>query len=257
MGVEYTHFLFPEDRSFVPSADALSRLVEALVDAQFLPPPIEGKKRASSWWLSGRSYDGENWGDTYEYPLKRRSNRVPFLRYPPDPQWFSQFEYHDLRLSWSISSADRDALKLRHPLTPSYTKDDISYAHGDLTLAITQNFQKYGLDEILCTPEIHCSCGESLDLSVPRLLNYCQRLANECTCGKTFDPCAVIGTWVMAAGGWGNERIAIPGAGITKFALICEPGKIIPRIRPSFDRSFLAICSEALGQEVAQCGEIA
>ena len=36
MGVEYVHYLIPEDNTYKPSPDDLSRLVDALLDGSFV-----------------------------------------------------------------------------------------------------------------------------------------------------------------------------------------------------------------------------
>jgi hypothetical protein len=255
MGVEYIHFLFPEDRAHVPSADCLAKLVAGLVDARFLPPPCDSED--TTWWLSAKSYDGQKWGDTYEYPHKRRSTREAFPSYPPDAKWFSRLDDHDLNLCWAMMN-EWVALRLRHPLAPGYTTDEINDASGALTIARTQNFQKYGTDIILRTPEVRCVCGGDLELRIPRLLSYCDRLYNECPrCGNAFDPSKITGTFMHEMGGWGKARVPIRGAGITKFAIISEPGKIVPDVAPSFDKEFVDICENALGQKLMQCGEMA
>jgi hypothetical protein len=154
MGVEYVHYLIPEDNTFKPSPEDVSRLVNALVDGGF----------AFNTGTDAFERDTKNtFGDPPEpavltgwYVHLGEGKYSPFLC-PCTAQDIAAFGDGDYRIVWTVDSSNESGLT--YPLSPF---PDWSDAYYELQLHLAKGFVYHTSESIEPFDRVACPCGQSL-----------------------------------------------------------------------------------------------
>jgi hypothetical protein len=257
MSTEYTHFLFPKDRTFRPATNALGLFVDRLQESLFLPNSTLQTLQHFECFLSSLAEPDkcaelwQNHSQNKESISKLRDSLDQPLEASPDGKWLQQFYNHDLSITWVVKS--RGALGLRHPLL-GHTADDCDYF---FTIATTHDYEDVALNMLLGEIEsTECPCGNFLELEV--LPGFCfageRKIAFRCSlCQEIYDP-TNNESWALA---W-DSKTALPfkGGGVTRFSVSIDVGKASPIAPPRFDQDILQLFRESFKQEFVEAGEV-
>jgi hypothetical protein len=256
MGVEYAHYLIPEDNTYKPRPEDLGRLVDALLDGGFV-------HRAGSDAFKKMTFDNY----TYYEHARQTGCYVHFGRgeYAPFPCPCSDRDIaamgdQDFKLVWPVESSNQSGLK--YPLTPFPEWGDAYY---DLELHMGKDYV-YHLSELI-DPFDHetCPCGQALDYyqnddkdddlwRTP--VFYDSRIRRICpACNRTFRPQELV---ARVRDGYTGEAIDRAGGATYLFAVVIDCGKGFARegwpMRASDE--FLDKVTKTLGQKFYQLGDI-
>jgi hypothetical protein len=240
MGVCYSHYLVPVDRTYYPTPDAVSRLTMALVDGGFVP--------ATAGPLFGESLDS-----TACYAQLSWEDRRPF----PSPclaEDIAGLGGRDCKIVWSVDSVKETGL--HYPLDPFPEWGDAYY---DLELHLAGDFI-YGLSEVIEPfASVTCRCGRPLecpwdsdedDLFGSRIHRTCPG------CGRPVRP----QEWPAPIRDARTGRITEVLGGLTyQFAILVDCDKGFAReswpIRAKDE--FLEMATETFGQDFDEIGDVA
>jgi hypothetical protein len=185
MGVEYVHYLIPEDNTHVPDPGNLSRLVDSLLDGDFVFRPGPLKRETINTF-----HDSDPAVETGCYVHLGEGEYSPFIC-PCSAQYIATLVERDCRIVWTVDSSNESGLK--YPLSPFPEWGDAYY---ELQLHVAKDFVYHTSESILPFSQVKCVCGRSLEPSVefspwpngppvfrdPRIPRTCQ------SCGKKFRP---------------------------------------------------------------------
>lgn len=275
MGVEYRHYLVPEDRTFAPDAEGLARLVEALrahgwiltpahpaFFAQFTAPEKLPPHEATGGYAL-RTVDNPqaprrltNADTAIAVPLPVTAEWLSSLRSPAS----ASPQRDELALVFPVNSADEEfgEAAIAHPLTPG--EDEAGY--HDIVLHVSRDFILHD-SESTHPIDTRCACGQdleygpdALDRAVWLAIRHEQRLHARCPrCKSAFDPSKRKSG--RRDGSTGKALPPLAGGGAYRFAIIVDCSKGWPRdggalaIAPAFR----AACTGAIGVRLVDFGE--
>jgi len=113
MGVEYQHYLIPEDNTYKPGPEDLSRLVNALVDGGFVVRTGTDTFERDTINTFGDPPEPAVLTGCYVHVEERKYS--PFLC-PCTTQDIAAFGEADYRIVWTVDSSNESGL--RYPLSP-------------------------------------------------------------------------------------------------------------------------------------------
>jgi hypothetical protein len=253
MGIEYQHYLIPEDNTYKPRPEELRRLVKALLDGGFVA-------RADT-----DSFRKMTFGDYTNYEHAKRTGCYEHLGdftyssfpCPCSEQDIAALGEQDFNLVWPVESSTESGLK--YPLTPFPEWGDAYY---DLELHMARDFVYHISELIHPFEELICDCGRALEyvdeatMKTPNTIYYDPRIHRACpSCGRLFRPQALA---ARVRDGWTGESVHRPGGATYLFAVVIDCGKGFARegwpIRAS--EEFLGTVTRALGQSFYEVGDI-
>jgi hypothetical protein len=246
MGVEYVHYLIPEDNTYKPSPADLNRLVDALIDGGIvLRTGTDTFKREIISTIGDSDHGcyvhlGE--GEYYSFLC------------PCSAQVFAAFGERVYRIVWRVDSSNESGL--RCPLSPF---PDWGDAYYELQLHVANDFVYHTSKLIKPFNRLTCDCGQSWepddefdlwpdgpppfwDSRIPRSFP---------SCGSPFRP-QEHGAHIRD--GRKGKAVDRPGGATYRFAVVIDCGKGLDRqswpIRAADE--FLAVVTTTLGQPFYQ-----
>jgi hypothetical protein len=253
MGVEYGHYLIPEDNAYKPSPAELSRLVGALLAGGFVP-------------RAGTESFGKMTFHTYTHCEQAKKTgcyaHVGGQGYAPFPCPCSSEDVaalgeQDFKLVWPVESSN--ASGLRYPLSPFPEWGDAYY---DLEIRVAREFVYHTSEVIDPFHEVTCECGRPLEFfdrneefERPSAF-YDGRIYRICpSCGRPFRPQRLT---ARVRDGYTGEASQRAGGATYLFAVVIDCGKGFARegwpIRAT--EEFRVTVTQALGQEVYEIGDV-
>lgn len=275
MGVEYTHYIIPEDNTYRPGPEVLTGLIDALLDGGFV---FRSGKDTNPQVRCGLEHvpGGEDWGHC---GVRFGDNTYSSFNCPCSADELAALGEQDFILAWSVDSSDESGLT--YPLCPYPEFGDASY---EIEVHVATDFV-YHLSELIHPfDEVACPCGRDLryseweESSEPQLIesdptrgSYIYTLDDEprtlplyadsrifrlCpTCGRPFRPQDLVARVKDARTGVVRERA---GGATYRFAVVVDCGKCFSRaawpIRASAE--FMDMVSKAFGQKFYEIGDI-
>jgi hypothetical protein len=254
MGVEYEHYLIPEDNTYKPRPEDLSRLVNALFDGGFVL-----RTGADTFSKETNKSFGDDAPDVLTgcYVHFGEGENSPFLC-PCSPRDIAAWGERDFRVVWTVESSNESGLK--YPLSPFPEWGDAYY---ELELHVAKDFVYHTSELIDPFDQITCVCGVSLEPGEdhspwpkgppvfidPRIPRTCP------SCGTPFRPQELIAS---VRDGHTGESIYRRGGATYLFAVVIDCGKGFARdgwpIRAS--EEFLALVEKNLGRRFYQIGDV-
>ncbi|QDV36414.1 hypothetical protein [Tautonia plasticadhaerens] len=254
MGVEYVHYLIPEDNSFKPGTEDLIRLVDALLEGGFV--------------AESRSDEYEKKSDDdftyYEHTkgtgclLHSGTGEFGPLPCPVSERDIAHLGERDYKLIWMVESHERSGLK--YPLTPVPELFDPYY---DLELRMAGDYVYHHSEGIDPFPDVACPCGRSLEYYEPDEpgeswkppVYFDARISRSCpACGRPFRPQELVARVRDGRTGEVGERA---GGATYRFAVVIDCGKGSPRegwpIRAT--EELLCTLTRALGLRFYEVGD--
>ena len=250
MGVEYVHYLVPEDNTYRPGPEELSRLVRALLEGSFVAEAGSNVLRKMTF-----HYD-EQASKTGCYARLAGGRDAPFPC-PCSPEDVVSLEEQDFRLVWPVESSNESGLK--DPLAPFPEWGDAYY---NLELQLAKEFV-YHLSEIIDPfDSVACVCGQPLEFydqsealddrpvfSDGRIFRTCP------SCGTPFRPQERV---AQIRDGYTGEARDRAGGVTYLFAVVVDCGKSFARegwpMRATDE--FMSILTRVLGQRFYEVGDI-
>lgn len=192
MGVEYQHYLFPNEPRKRPSAEKLVAFIEALHE--------EG-------WIAEDAFEKPSYVSTID-----RGELVP----KPTAAWLRERK-EALRMIWPLT------LPTRYPLTR------LPYEQEHLTWSLEVHWSRWFLpcpdDELLGALRTKSDCGDALRRDAWDAPFHWWLLTKCPSCKKEVD---VSTTSLRYDSPWADESRPIAGMGLHRFALSIDCGKSIP-----------------------------
>jgi hypothetical protein len=254
MGVEYQHYLIPEDNTYKASPEDMSRLVNALVDGGFVfhrgtdaleretintfgDPPEPAVLTGCYVQLGERKYS------TFFCPCSARD--------------IAAFGERDYRIVWTVDSSNESGLK--YPLSPF---PDWGDAYYELQLHVARDYVYHTSELIEPFDRVRCECGRSFEpdddyflfpgdppvFIEPRIPRTCP------SCGNPFRPQELV---AKVRDGHTGKAVDRPGGATYLFAVVIDCGKGFARQSRSIRASdgFLDLVTKTLGQPCYQIGD--
>lgn len=254
MGVEYVHYLIPEDNTYKPRPDDLSRLVGALLDGGFVLRTGTDTFQKGIINTFGDSPDPAVVTGCYVH--LGEGYYAPFLC-PCSAQLIAGLGERDYRIVWTIDSSNASGLKC--PLSPFTEWGDACY---ELQLHVANDFVYRTSEFIKPFNRVTCECGlslkpvDELDLwpdGPPPFLD--SRIPRSCpSCGSPFRPQILV---AQVRDGRTGKAVDRPGGATYLFAVVIDCRKGFARqswpIRAS--EEFFEILTTTLGQPFYQIGD--
>ncbi len=255
MGVKYQHYLIPEDNTYKPSPDDLSRLVDTLVDGGFVLRTGTDTIERETINTFGDPPEPAVLTGSYVHLGERKYS--PFLC-PCSAQDIAAFAEGDFRIVWTVDSINE--FRLSYRLSPF---PDWGDAYYELQLHVASDFVYHTSESIEPFKRVDCRCGRSLkpvdefDLwpdgppvfIEPRIPRTCR------SCGNPFRPQEFVAEVRDGRTGKAADR---PGGATYLFAVVIDCGKGFARqswpIRASDE--FLSLVTKSLGQPFYQVSDI-
>jgi hypothetical protein len=250
--VEYVHYLIPEDNTYVPQPENLSRLVDALLDGGFVFRTGTLKRETINTF-----HDSDPAVATGCYVHLGEGEYSPFIC-PCSAQDIATLAERDCRIVWTVDSSNESGLE--YPLDPFPEWGDAYY---ELQLHVAIDFVYHTSESILPFRRITCVCGRSLEpggefslwpngppvFRDPRIPRTCP------SCEKPLRPQELTAQVLDLRTGVPFER---PGGATYLFAVVIDCGKGFARegwpIRAS--EEFLALVEKAMGQSFYPLGDV-
>lgn len=242
MGVEYRHYLIPEDNTFSPDPEALCRLVNALLDGDFVPLSTADR-------FSKNSYEEA----TSDCVVQTKNRSLAFFPCPCSPRDVAALGDQDFKLCWSVQSLDESGL-----VYPLVSIPEFCDPYYEIEIHMASDFIECGSELIDPLVGAACRCGRKLDywdqnenvivFSEKRLHRVCP------ACGRPFRP-----QEFSARVRDGRTGVAIdrPGGVTYRFAVVVDCGKAYPTEWPiRATEAFLGAVTESLGQRFDQVGDV-
>ena len=255
MGVEYVHYLIPEDNTYKPRPEELSKLIDALLGGGFVVRTDTGTFRRKTINTFGDSDPAVLTGC---YVHIGEGEYYSFLC-PCSAQVFAAFGERDYRIVWRVDSSNESGL--RCPLSPF---PDWGDAYYELQLHVATDFVYHTSELIDPLDRVSCECGRSLgpdeDFSTwttdGRPVFIDPRIPRSCpSCGSPFRPQELV---AHIRDGRKGKAVDRPGGATYLFAVVIDCGEDFDRqswpIRASDE--FLALVTMTLGQPFYQVGDI-
>jgi hypothetical protein len=253
MGVEYQHFLIPEDNTYKPGPEDLSRLVDALLAGGFVSRAgAEGFRR-----MTFHTY-------THYQQVKKTGcyAHVGGQGYAPFPcpcssEDVAALSWRDFRLVWPVESSNESGLK--YPLAPFPEWGDAYY---DLELRVAREFVYHCSEVIDPFDAVACDCGQPLeffdrdeDFERPSVFHDVRIFRTCPSCGRPFRPQRLT---ARVRDGYTGEAIQRAGGATYLFTVVIDCGKGFARdgwpIRAT--EEFLGMVTQALDQEFYEIGDV-
>ncbi len=239
MGVEYRHFLVPEDSSFRPAPEQIENLIKAWLENGYLD-----RSYPAEYAITGHNSTSFN--------LLKKENGILSKKI------FNLLSKKQLLLKWEAYFGDTD---LRNYPLSTLPEGDLQEVYFDFELHLTDDFTYplsqlvYGLEQVVC------QCGEELSYDLDTDPISPHRIKRKCKCKKEFRPQDHTG---IIRSGFTGEEIELPGGGTYRFAIVVDCGKCLPfpreaEIREPFiqaDKKFLTICENALDTKFFEINDI-
>ncbi len=275
MGVEYQHFLIPEDNTYKPRPGEFCRLVEALAEGGFVSQFEADTIRGMTPDLTSTDCDT---GKVCCY-ARLRNGRQLWFPCPCSEVDIAALEEQDFQVVWSVESSGDSGLK--YPLVPFPEWGDPYY---DLELHVAGDFVYHNSELIDPFNGVACTCGKDLCYSEwwepsgaelvapdpasgrynsamshqpPRLPLYTDdRIHRICpNCGRLFRP----QDWIARVrDGYTGEASRRAGGATYLFAVVVDCGKGFARkgwpIRAT--EEFRDTVTQALGHEFYEIGDV-
>jgi hypothetical protein len=275
MGVEYEHYLIPEDNTYKPSPEDLSRLVGALLAGSFI---AEGSTDTIREMTPDLDPTGCGTGEVCCF-VRLRDGKTLWFPCPCSARDIATLGEPDFQLVWSVESSHDSGLK--YPLVPFPEWGDPYY---DLELHVAGDFVYHTSELIEPFDKVACACGRDLRYSEwdvppgaefvevspfsghytyppsddpPGLPIYTGKRINRLcpSCGRPFLPQELI---ARVRDGYTGEASKRAGGATYRFAVVIDCGKGFARkgwpIRAT--EEFLGTVEQALGQEFYEIGDI-
>jgi hypothetical protein len=254
MGVEYVHYLIPEDNTYKPRPEDLSRLVNALVDSGFVI-----KTGADTFTRETINTFGDDDPAVLTgcYVHLGEGEYSPFLC-PCSARDIAAWGERDYRIVWTVDSINE--LELKYPLNPFPEWGDAYY---ELQLHVAKEFVYHTSESIDPFDRVHCECGRSLEpgydfspwFDGPPVFRD-RRIPRNClSCGRPFRPQELVAQVRDLRTGVPIDR---PGGATYLFAVVIDCGKGFARegcpIQSS--KEFLALVEKSFGRKFYQLGDI-
>jgi hypothetical protein len=274
MGVEYEHYLIPEDNTYKPSSEELIRLIDALLVVGFIAKGTTDNIRGMT-----PDPDPADWDAERVYCFTRLGNRRHlWFPCPCSASDIAALGEPDFQLVWSVESSHESGLK--YPLVPFPEWGDAYY---DLELHVGGDFVYHTSELIDPFDEVACACGRDLRYSewdVPAGAEYLEsspfsghyssaptgeppglplynddRIYRLCpACGRRFRPQQFTARIRDGYTGVASQRA---GGATYLFAVVIDCGKGFARkgwpIRAT--EEFVATVTHALGQDFYEIGD--
>ena len=163
MGVEYQHYLIPEDNTYRPEPDDLSKLVQGLAEAGFIirtgSEQFKRMKFTHSLW---RQAAATGCVAVWDYP-GFKTGCQPFAS-PATTQDFEDLEDRDFKIVWPVDSSQISGLKYPLAPFPTFSQKDLD-VYYEIELHVAHEFI-YRFSELIDPfppfgKEVACSCGGS------------------------------------------------------------------------------------------------
>jgi hypothetical protein len=257
MGVEYAHYLIPEDNTYKPHPEELSRLVKALLDRGFVADPASDafRKTLAAWYPDSEYAQGTGCSIRVQ---EREESSFPC---PFSAGDLTALREQDYQIVWHVESTNESGIK--YPLTPFPEWGDAYY---DLELHLAKDFVYHCSELIDPFKEVVCDCGRSLVYSDDKALEtvspeailrifFASRIHRFCPwCGRPFRPQSLVARVRDGRTGEAQKRA---GGATYLFAVVIDCGKSFPRegwpIRVTDE--FLDTVTKALEREFSQLGD--
>jgi hypothetical protein len=254
MGVEYEHYLIPEDNTYKPRPEDLSRLVNALLDGGYVfRTGTDTPKRE----VINTFGDDDPAVLTGCYVHLGKGEYYPFMC-PCSARDIAAWGERDCRIVWTVDSINKSGLN--YPLTPFPEWGDAYY---ELQLHVARDFVYHTSELIEPFDRVNCACGRSLepsDVFTPwpddRPVFIDPRIPRACpSCGSPFRPQELV---AQVRDGRTGKAVDRPGGATYLFAVVIDCGKGFARQSWPIlaSEKFLALLERNLGQSFYQVGDV-
>ena len=186
MGVEYEHYLIPEDNIYKPSPEELSRLVDALLEGGFVSKAGTDAFSRMTFGTS-RTYEHAAPTGCYVHLGDRTYRSFPC---PCSARDIAALGERDFKLVWPVESSNDSGLE--YPLSPFPEWGDAYY---ELRLHVARDFVHHVSEGIDPFDEVDCECGQPLEFDddtarkAANPVYYDGRIRRICpACGRPFRP---------------------------------------------------------------------
>ena len=257
MGIEYKHYLIPEDNTHKPRPEKLSKLVSALLKGGFVAEAGTDAFGRMTFETSTTYEHAERTG-CYAHLGDRTYSSFPC---PCSEEDIAALGEKDFKLVWPVESTNESGLK--YPLSPFPGWGDAYY---ELQLHVATDFVYHLSERIDPFVEVACKCGRSLEYydesatMAAYPVYYDGRIHRACpTCGSAFRPQELV---AKVRDGWTGEATSRSGGATYLFAVVIDCGKGFARdgfaregspIRTS--EEFIDTVRTALDQELYEIGD--
>jgi hypothetical protein len=253
MGVEYKHYLIPEDNTYKPRPEDLSRLVNALLEDGFVAETGTDAFKKMTFSIYGYYEYADSTG-CFAHVGDRTYRSFPC---PCFEQEIAALGERDFRLVWPVQSSNDSGLM--YPLTPFPEWGDAYY---ELELHMAKDFVYHMSELVDPFKKVVCGCGRSLDYDpetnwgAGHPVYYDCRIYRRCpSCGRLFRPQELV---ARLRDGHTGEKHQRAGGATYLFAVVIDCGKGWPRqawpIRATSES--LGLVTRTLGQRFYEIGDI-
>ncbi len=257
MGVEYRHYLIPEENDFRPGPVEAARLIAALVEARFVarteadpfPTPFsysqthEYTEGSSCFLLTPADRGAVGDGRPWPSPCKAED--------------LARLGAGDFRLGWDVEPLETSGLV--YPLTEvpddAYYTLELHFA-DDFVYETSEQIDPFRDSDVTC-------CDRRLDYWVPNDEEgpsmFAQRIRRTCpSCGREFRPQHHLANHRHPLTGERRERRERLGGATYRFAVFVDCGKCFPYPVKRFlmNRDLVAIVERTLGRTFYEIGTV-
>jgi hypothetical protein len=216
MGVEYQHYVIPQEPGFRPSAERIASFVRALLADQWIVGPDDPafQKRLANGCFTKGTHVGaaRKTGAFVELEAKEPAPRAITA------EWLRERK-RAIKLVWPTEMAFETGA--RFPLSRApYVREWVYFA---IELHWSRYFLQCSGENTRCAA-ITCTCGASLELEKagPFFGAYQTRCG---ACGVPLQPSRFVMTHDDS---WSGRRTRMEGGGLHRFALVVNCGKSVP-----------------------------
>ena len=252
MGVEYRHYLIPEDNTYKPGPENLCRLVDALLAGGFVARAGTDAFRRMTF---GGYSDYEHAEQTGCY-VHLGDGTYSSFPCPCSARDIAALGEQDFQLVWPVQSSNESGLK--YPLKPFPEWGDAYY---ELQLHLETDFVYHTSEVIDPFRRVLCECGQSLEYDHETAwrrenpVYHDGRIRRTCpTCRRLFRPQELVARIRDGYTGEASHRV---GGATYRFAVVIDCGKGFARkgwpIRAT--EEFLDPVTRALGQKLYEIGD--
>lgn len=253
MGVEYMHYLIPDDNTDQPRPEELSRLIGSLLGGGFVNQAGTDAFRKTTFSFYSYYEHAEPTG-CFAHVGGREYRPFPCPCTERDIAGLGEGDY---RLVWPVESANDSGLK--YPLTPFPEWGDAYY---QLELHVARDFVYHTSELIEPFEYVVCECGLPLAYDdptarkTPHPVFYEGRIHRTCpACGMPFRPQELV---ARVRDGWTNRAGERPGGATYRFAVVIDCGKGFAReawpIRAT--EEFMGTVTRALGRRFYEVADM-
>jgi hypothetical protein len=254
MGVEYEHYLIPEDPEFKPNAEQLGRLVTVLYGSDYVnksEAPYPGV--AATFGLLSPEYQAAK-RDGCVVQLER--DTYARFRCPCSVADMAALGDRDFRLIWRVEDLETSGLKYPLRVIPDES------AYYDLELHVAKDYV-YHTSSIIEPFDrlVTCRCGQPLEYSedwesFDEVPVFCDMRIHRFCPGCSAPSRPQDYTIRLKNGRTGEDLGPRPGGATYLFAILVDCGKCYDGDAPvRASDEFLRICQEAIGMPLFQIGD--